>query len=313
VQALKTLFLYTQTDRESINEYTCNFKSLWDMVEALGGLPGIHKGLVTGLLALPGQVRDPSNITGDERTEAKEEVVDAIKAALLISGADKRRYGRLKEQLANNYLLGTDQYPDTLEKASRILGNYQVAKGSPFGDQRNTNKKGGLAFIQQGARAGRGRGGQGPQTAGRQAGAGDTTAAREDAASVGRSTLPSERMQRNNAGDSHCYHCGGENHWANECPELAEEQQAQLHMTLEGREEDELGAQTAHQFFHTSMVQGEELPDCQAYLNGCSTVTVFKSKKHLSNIRTVARGIKINCNAGNLKTNPQGDYGTMSV
>jgi hypothetical protein len=66
-----------------------------------------------------------------------------VKAALLISGADKRRYGRLKEQLVNTYLLGTDQYPDTLEKASRILGNYQVGKGPPFGDCRNTNKGGG--------------------------------------------------------------------------------------------------------------------------------------------------------------------------
>ncbi len=84
-------------------------------------------------------------------------------------------------------------------------------------------------------------------------------------------------------------------------------------MTLEGSKEDELGAQTAHQFSHASMVQGEELPDCRAYLDGCSTVTAFKSKKHLSNIRIVARGVKINCNAGNLKTNQQGDYGTMSV
>ena len=39
----------------------------------------------------------------------------------------------------------------------------------------------------------------------------------------------------------------------------------------------------------------------------------FKSKKHLSNIRTVVCGVKINCSAGNLKTNRQGDFGTMSV
>ena len=67
-----------------------------------------------GLLASPGQVRDPNNITDAEQTAAEEEVADAVKAALLISEADKRRYGRLKEQLANNYRLGTDQYPGTL-------------------------------------------------------------------------------------------------------------------------------------------------------------------------------------------------------
>ncbi len=89
-------------------------------------------------------MRNSSNITDAERTTVEEEVADAVKAALLISGADKRRYGRLKEQLANNYFLGTDQYPDTLEKASRILGNYQVAKWPPFGDRRNTNEGGGL-------------------------------------------------------------------------------------------------------------------------------------------------------------------------
>jgi hypothetical protein len=261
VQALKTLFLYTQTEKESVDEYGSNFKSLWDTVEAFGGSPGIHQGLVNGLLASPGQVRNPNSITDAEETAAEEEVADAAKAALLISGADKRRYGRLKEQLANNYLLGTDQYPDTLEKASRILGNYQVAKGPPFGDRRNTNKGGGLAFLEQGgARAGRGRGGRGAQTAGR--GGGDSAAGGGDAASMSNSTIASGGTRTNNPGDSHCHHCRGDGHWANECPELAEEQQAQLHMTVEGTgEENEQAGQTAHQFFHASMVQGEELPD----------------------------------------------------
>ena len=111
-----------------------NFKSLWDTVGAFGGSSGLQKGLVEGLLRVPGRVRDPKNISDDERHEAEEEVTEAVKAALLISGADKRRYGRLKEQLANNYRLGTDQYPNTLEKASRILGNCQVPKTTPFQD-----------------------------------------------------------------------------------------------------------------------------------------------------------------------------------
>ena len=81
-----------------------------------------------------------------------------------------------------------------------------------------------------------------------------------DAASMGGSTIASggTSTRMNNAGESHCYHCGGEDHWANICPELAEEQQAQLHMTVEGTGEgDEQGEQTAHQFFHAIMVQGE--------------------------------------------------------
>jgi hypothetical protein len=49
VQALKTLFLYTQTDKETVEEYSRNFKSLWDTVEAFGGSPGLHRGLVEGV------------------------------------------------------------------------------------------------------------------------------------------------------------------------------------------------------------------------------------------------------------------------
>ena len=49
VQALKTLFLYTQGNEESIQEYGHNFRSMWDMVEAFGGSPGIHKGLTDTL------------------------------------------------------------------------------------------------------------------------------------------------------------------------------------------------------------------------------------------------------------------------
>ena len=37
VQALETLFLYTQMEKDSVDEYARNFKSLWDMVEAFGG------------------------------------------------------------------------------------------------------------------------------------------------------------------------------------------------------------------------------------------------------------------------------------
>ncbi len=53
VQAIKTLFLFTQGEKDTVDEYGHNFQSLWDTVEAFGGSPGIHKGLVDGLLKEP--------------------------------------------------------------------------------------------------------------------------------------------------------------------------------------------------------------------------------------------------------------------
>ncbi len=109
MQLLKTLYLYLQNKKECVEEYSQNFRSLWDMVEAFGGSTGIHKGLVDRLLAMAGRVAGPANIMDAEQAEAENEVTEAVKAALLISRANKVSDGQLKEQLANNFLLGTDQ------------------------------------------------------------------------------------------------------------------------------------------------------------------------------------------------------------
>ncbi len=51
VQALKMLFLYTQEEKDTVEEFGRNFRSLWETVEAFRGSPGVHKGLVDGLLS----------------------------------------------------------------------------------------------------------------------------------------------------------------------------------------------------------------------------------------------------------------------
>jgi hypothetical protein len=116
------------------------------MVEAFGGSVGIHKGLVDRLLKEPGQVANLANITANKRKAAEEEANKLVKAAILISGAEKCRHGKLKDKLANNYLLGADQYPDTFHKALHILANYQTTRPNmPF---RGNGPEAGLAFIQ---------------------------------------------------------------------------------------------------------------------------------------------------------------------
>jgi hypothetical protein len=313
VQALKTLFLFTQGEKDTVDKYGHNFQSLWDTVEAFGGSPGIHKGLVDGLLREPGQVVDPANIMADERKAAEEEANKLEKAALLISGAEKRRYGKLKDELANNYLLGTDQYPDTFDKALRILGNYQTTKPNmPF---RGSGPKLGLAFIQRGGRGGRGHGGRG-----RGAGRGEVMTSGGANAGGGGGDISTmtggsggDGARTNSQGDSHCYNCGGMDHWAYKCPQLTNEQQAQLHMNIEGNEEVGEQEQEGHQLLNVMLVQGGALPNNRAYLDGCLAVTAFKTNKYLQKIKTVPGGIKINCNAGAVSTNRMGTYGNLKV
>ncbi len=120
----------------------------------------------------------------------------------------------------------------------------------------------------------------------------------------------------NSKGEPHCFNCESPSHWAYECPQLSNEQQAQLHMNVEAQEEEgrkEQEAQEGHQMLHVTLAQGGALPDDRAYLDGCSTATAFKSDKHLKNIKTVRGGVKINCNAGTVTTNLRGTYGGLKV
>ena len=85
-------------------------------------------------------------------------------------------------------------------------------------------------------------------------------------------------------------------------------------MTLEAQEETtQEPAKEAQQLFNVMLTQGGELPDNRVYLDGCSTVTAFKNDKFLKSIKTEARGVKINCNAGAISTNKRGQYGNLNV
>ena len=127
-------------------------------------------------------------------------------------------------------------------------------------------------------------------------------------------TLKDGEANTNIKGGSHCLKCGSPSHWVYKCPQLSEEQQAQLHMTVEGQQVgDEEQAQEGHQLLNGTLGQGGALPDDRASYDGCLTVTAFKSNKYLQNIKAVWGGIKIKCNAGSVATNPRGTYRRLKV
>jgi hypothetical protein len=84
-----------------------------------------------------------------------------------------------------------------------------------------------------------------------------------------------------------------------------------MHIKAEGEKPKE--QQEGHQLLNLSMMQGEVLTDNRAYLDGCSTVTAFKTDKYQKGIRTVRNGIKINCNTETIPTNEMGSYGRLNM
>ncbi len=84
-------------------------------------------------------------------------------------------------------------------------------------------------------------------------------------------------------------------------------------MNLNAQDEVEKVQEEGYQLLNVTFVQGAALPENRAYLDGCSTVTTFKTDKYLKGIKTLTNGIKINCNAGAVTTNQMGSYGNLKV
>ncbi len=97
VQSLKTLFLYMQSEKDTVEEYGQNFRSLWETAKTLGESLGIHEGMMESLLS-----KVTGNSTAAQIKYAQETASKAVKVALLISGADKCQFAKLKDELANN-------------------------------------------------------------------------------------------------------------------------------------------------------------------------------------------------------------------
>ncbi len=210
VQSLKTLFLYSQREKDTGKEYGQNFKSLWKTVKAFGGSPGLHKGMIDAYAKDAMRVADAANLTKGKLAKIEEDASKAIKAALLISGADKCQFRKLKDKLINNYLLGTDQYPDTSKKVLQILGNNQMTRSSLLYKTSPNNT--GVAFLQRGSQGGQrgcvGRGGRGEKSKGsREADPG--MAAMDDVSTMTGRTGAEDGPRTNSRGESHCFHCGG--------------------------------------------------------------------------------------------------------
>ena len=132
------LYTIAQDPGESLDEYYKVFLAQVDTIDAHGGNAGYHPVIYTAhmetTLQKKGKTRDEYDAMDEEsRTAIQSEVIKAAKeaylACLFIQLADDKRYGDVKRALADNYLLGKQEYPQDLLAAKRLLADYKGVPG----------------------------------------------------------------------------------------------------------------------------------------------------------------------------------------
>jgi hypothetical protein len=255
--------------------YLEHFQNNVEVLEAVGASLGPHRGVIS-LITGGGGINDA---TEEQLAEANERSL----AVAFINKADRSRYGRMIEDLANNYLMGQNNYPITLTQAYNLLVNWQQ-------DPRN--------MVHYGA---------GPNDGVVFAHHGDEEEQTDEEGGTG-TTLVQDTPRRGK-GHITCFNCKKKGHYKSECPEI-----------VNNTNSDDQDTGTGTSLFANGttdesvvLTQGEKrsglsnIPDCWVLLDSQSTVDVFSNGALLRNIRDVGKRMYIQCTAGITSTNMMGD------
>ncbi len=124
VGAIKNLLYFFQKPTQPNSDYHEDFMAIVEVIEEYGGAGSlkyfpnlIKKELVTNGI-------DMDKASGDEMKEAKKTVCDKFLAALMLNGANHDKYGELKRGMAEKYVTGTSEYPESTESVLCILNAY---------------------------------------------------------------------------------------------------------------------------------------------------------------------------------------------
>jgi hypothetical protein len=131
-------------------------------------------------------------------------VKEEYPACLMLSGADNKRYARIETDLENKMTFVTDSYPRTRDETGALFNNYHVGVNNRYKEAPGDRPREELGFIEY-----------------------------------------SEQTEKKSNKDrqSECFHCGKDDHWAYECPELPDEKKAELQATRDkgGRAHKQVG------------------------------------------------------------------------
>ena len=122
-QAKAALYAFRQRDQRN-EEYYERFQNLVDVATAYAGQLYDHTiVLICSDKLHPGI--DHETLTDEQREACHVAASDLYLATMFMNQSDPRRFGKLMEDLENNYTRGNDDYPITLIKAYHLINEFK--------------------------------------------------------------------------------------------------------------------------------------------------------------------------------------------
>lgn len=122
-EAKRRFYLFSQNRHMTCQQYHETFKKNVEVIEYYGGELGKDTGLVDAALTTAGLTR--ANAAPGQLQDAEDAAKERVLACAFLLGSDRVRYGKLLEDLENDYTLGRDSYPSTLQQAYTLLVHWK--------------------------------------------------------------------------------------------------------------------------------------------------------------------------------------------
>jgi hypothetical protein len=103
--------------------YMEQFQNIIEVIEHSGGSIGNDPGILEALADAQNEVIE--NLSTDKLINLKKEAKEQYLAVAFLLSADHGRYGRLIEDLKNDFLQGQDHYPKTVTATFSLLTNWK--------------------------------------------------------------------------------------------------------------------------------------------------------------------------------------------